>query len=185
MSQIDQFEINEKDQQIGFMNIKLREWKKDDLEDLVRFADNRKIWNNLSNAFPSPYTKEAAEIFITKTLEDDPRKILAIDLDGVAIGSIGIFPEIDIHRKNAAIAYWIAESYWGKGIASLAVKLMIDYGLANFEITRIYAKPFGYNKASHRVLEKVGFVREAIIRNGVFKNNQYFDEHIYSIRKTT
>jgi len=166
----------------GFGNMLIREWREEDISDLVRFADNRKIWNNLADAFPSPYTKKDAIAFITKTLQDNPRKILAIDIDGLAIGSIGIFPEKDIHSKNAAIAYWVAEQYWGKGIAGAAVKLMIDYGFKNFDITRIYAKPFGYNKASHRVLEKAGFTKEAIIKNGVFKNNQYFDEHIYSIR---
>lgn len=162
------------------MNITLRDWKEEDRFDLKKFANNRNIWNNLADAFPSPYTDEDAFKFIKKVQLDLPRKILAIDLDGQAIGSIGIFPDKDIHRKNAAIAYWIAEPFWGKGIATQAVKQMTIYGFSNFKITRIYAKPFGFNKASHRVLEKAGFIKEAIIKNGVYKNNQYYDEHIYS-----
>jgi ribosomal-protein-alanine N-acetyltransferase len=165
------------------MNITIRNWVIEDIPELTKYANNRHIWNNLADVFPSPYTEADAEEFIKKVKKDSPRKILAIDTEGQAIGSIGIFPESDIHRKNAAIAYWIAEPFWGKGIATQAVRLMLEYSFNKFEVTRIYAKPFGFNKASHSVLEKAGFKKEAVIKNGVFKNNQYFDEYIYSIQK--
>lgn len=165
------------------MNINIREWGKQDMVYLIKFANNRNIWNNLADAFPSPFTEADAIAFLNGAQKDYPRKRLTIDMDGQSIGSIGIFPDRDIHRKNAAIAYWIAEPFWGKGIATRAVSLMVLYGFSNFDITRIYAKPFGFNKASHRVLEKAGFKREAIIKDGVYKNNHYFDEYIYAIRK--
>lgn len=166
------------------MDIIIRDWEKGDIKNLIKYASNRNIWNNLADAFPNPYTEADARAFIESVQRDFPRKILAIDMEGESIGSIGIFPESDIHQKNAAIAYWIAEEFWGQGITTQAVRRMVEYGFANFDITRIYAKPFGLNKASHKVLEKAGFIREAIIKDGVYKNNQYLDEYLYSIRKT-
>ncbi len=165
------------------MKIIIRDWEKEDINNLLKHANNLHVWNNLADAFPSPYTEADANAFIERVQRDFPRKILTIDTDGQSVGSIGIFQDSDIHRKNAAIAYWIAEPFWGRGIATQAVRLMVGYGFANFDITRIYAKPFGFNKASHRVLEKVGFKKEAVIKDGVYKNDQYYDEYIYSIRK--
>ena len=127
------------------MNITIRNWEKEDIPDLIQHANNRHIWNNLADGFPSPYTELDAREFIERVQNDSPRKILAIHFEGQTIGSIGIFPESDIHRKNAAIAYWIAEPFWGKGIATQAVRLMLEYGFKTFDITRIYAKPFGFN----------------------------------------
>ena len=78
------------------MNITLRDWQQEDIGDLKKFADNRNIWNSLADAFPNPYTDKDAIEFVEKVQGDLPRKILAIDIDGQAIGSIGIFPDKDI-----------------------------------------------------------------------------------------
>lgn len=163
--------------------IKIRPWEIDDHENLVKFANNRKIWDNLADAFPHPYTKEDALQFIKKVNSNEPLKVFAIDLEGLAIGSIGIFQDQDIHRKNAAVAYWLAEPFWGRGITVQAIQLILNYAFVTFDITRIYAKPYGYNKASHRVLEKAGLTLELVIRNGVYKNGEYQDEYVYSILK--
>lgn len=167
------------------MKLRLRKWEIGDVDNLTKYGDNRKIWNHLADAFPSPFTRNDAIEFIEKVNSISPNKVLAIEYHNEAIGSIGIFPDTDIHRKNAAIAYWIAEPFWGKGIATEAVRLMVDYGFDSFDIERIYAKPFGFNLASHRVLEKVGFTKTAVIKDGVFKNDEYHDEYIFSLTKAS
>lgn len=165
------------------MNIKLKDWEFSDLEFLVKYANNKNISNNLADSFPTPYTANDGMEFIQRVSNHNPRKIFAIVFDKVAVGSIGCFPDSDIHRKNAAIAYWVAEPYWGKGIATESIKLMVDYGFKAFDIDRIYAKPFGRNKASHRALVKAGFKLEATIEKTIFKNGEYLDELIFGYRK--
>jgi RimJ/RimL family protein N-acetyltransferase len=59
----------------------------------------------------------------------------------------------------------------------------VEYGFETFDITRIFARPFSTNTASHRVLEKAGFVCEARLKNAVYKNGEYMDELIYVIIK--
>lgn len=162
------------------MNINIRKWQIEDLDDLVYYANNKNIADNLADEFPYPYTAESGQQFIQRVASDDPTKIFAITIDNKAIGSIGIFPESGTHRKNAAIAYWVAEPFWGRGIAAKAIKLIIEYGLRTFNITRIYAKPYSSSLRSHRVLEKTGFKLEAIIKDGIFKNGKYLDELIYA-----
>ena len=104
-------------------------------------------------------------------------------MDGKAAGGIGIHPQEDIYCKNAEMGYWLAEPYWGKGIITKAVLQMIDYAFANFDISRIYARPFGTNIGSQKVLEKAGFKLEARIEGSLFKKGEYLDELIYAVRR--
>ncbi len=164
------------------MHVAIRKWTMADLESLVKYADNKKISDNLADGFPHPYTIEDGKTFIEKVSQEDPTKIFAVLADDQVVGSIGIFPDTDIHRKNAAVAYWIAEPYWGKGIALQAIRLILDYASKTFDITRVYAKPYGRNPNSHRVLEKAGFTLEATLHEAIFKNGEYLDELIYSRR---
>lgn len=154
-----------------------------DLDSLVRFADNKNIAKWLTDQFPHPYTKEDGVIYLNMILQDNPTKVFAIDMNGIAVGSIGIFPQGDIHRKSAETGYWLAEEYWGKGIMPEAIRQIIDYGFKTFDIVRIYARPFSTNKGSQRVLEKAGFTLEARLINALYKNDEYMDELIYSIRR--
>jgi [ribosomal protein S5]-alanine N-acetyltransferase len=158
-------------------------WKTDDLVHLVKYANNKYIADNLTNAFPHPYNEEDGIKFISAFKDDDPIKVFAIRIEQRAIGSIGIFPQSDIHYKNAETGYWIAEEFWGYGIATKAVKFIINYGFKTFDIERIFARPFGTNIASQRVLEKSGMIHEATLRNTLYKNEKFKDELIYSIRK--
>ena len=165
------------------MDFSLRPWQKDDLDDLVHYANNIKISRFLTDKFPHPYTKEDGKKFIEFASQNDPANIMAIIIDNRASGGIGIHPLHDIERFNAEMGYWLAEDYWGNGIITQAIHQMIDYSFQYFEINRIFARPFGTNKASQRVLEKTGFVLEGELKKTMFKNGVFEDELIYAIRK--
>lgn len=165
------------------MNFKLRPWQKDDLESLVKYANNWEIAKFLSDKFPHPYTKQAGEGFITFATSHNPTQIFAIEIQGKAVGSIGVFPQEDIHRKNAELGYWLAEPFWGKGIIPQAIRQMIEYGFETFEIDRIFARPFGSNIRSQRVLKKSGFQLETRFKKTIWKKDRYEDELVYGIRK--
>lgn len=165
------------------MKFKLRPWKKDDLPSLVKHANNFEIARNMMDIFPHPYTKEDGEKFLEMVLKQDPPMILAIEVEGEAVGSIGLHPQKDIMRKNGELGYWLAEPFWGKGIVTKAIKEMVDYGFKNLDIERIFARPFGTNIASQKALEKAGFKLEAHLENTLYKNQEYQDELIYALRK--
>lgn len=153
----------------------------DDVPSLVKYADNRKIWQNLRDGFPHPYTVSDAENFITRVNSSDPRTAFAIATDSEAIGSIGMLPGVDVHRFTAEMGYWIAEPFWGKGIMTEAVRLFIEWAFSDFDLHRISAMPYASNIASHRVLEKAGFLLEGIIRSGAYKDGNIVDMFMYSI----
>lgn len=161
----------------------LRPWRESDIDSIVKYANNPKIAANLTDAFPYPYTQDDGKKFLSMVIPNDPVTVFAIEVDGEACGAIGLFPQTDIHRKSAECGYWLAENHWGRGIISEAIKQMVDYGFKTFDIVRIYARPFSFNSASQRVLEKAGFTLEARLKKACFKNGKLCDELIYSIVK--
>jgi RimJ/RimL family protein N-acetyltransferase len=165
------------------MNFILRPWTINDLDSLVNYANNPNIARNLTDKFPYPYTSEHGKAFISFATQGTPVNVFAIDINGEAVGGIGIHPQADIQRKNAELGYWLAEPFWGKGIITSAIRQIIDYGFENFEITRIYARPFETNIASKKALEKTGFVFEGRFEKTLYKNGEYLDELIYAVRK--
>jgi RimJ/RimL family protein N-acetyltransferase len=163
--------------------MQLRPWNTNDLDSLVECANNPNISKFMMNKFPYPYTREAGERFIAFATQENPTHIMAIEVDGKAVGGIGIHPLSDIESKNAEMGYWLAEPYWGKGYITEAVKQMIEYGFKNFDINRIFARPFGTNTASQKVLKKTGFLLEAKFEKTFFKNGEYLDECVYAVRR--
>ncbi|MFK7786531.1 MAG: GNAT family N-acetyltransferase [Crocinitomicaceae bacterium] len=161
--------------------ISLREFRSEDKARLIELANNANIANNLRDGFPHPYTLEAAEQFIKDSQSSNPTTRFCIEKDGVYVGNIGLHPDTDIYRMNAEIGYFVGEPYWGKGIASQAVKLMVTYGFDHLNVHRIGGGVFSYNVASAKVLENAGFEYEGKLKQAVFKNGVFYDELRYGI----
>lgn len=155
-----------------------------DEESLTKLANNKKIWDNLRDYFPHPYTIDHAKIFIDSVANEDPPFTFGITFQTKLCGVISLIVQTDIYRKTAELGYWIGEPFWGNGIASTAVELICKYGFNKLDIVRIEAAAFDFNKASMRVLEKNGFQKEGIAKNGAIKNDQLFDEYRYALLKS-
>jgi RimJ/RimL family protein N-acetyltransferase len=159
----------------------IREWRRGDEPSLVRHANNRKVWINLRDAFPHPYTMADADWWIDTASNGTPLTSFAIEVDRAAVGGIGFVLKDDIFRRSAEIGYWLGEEFWGRGIVSEALQAMTEYAFANFDLCRIYAGVFEWNTASMRVLEKAGYEFEGRMRKAVMKDGKNIDECIYSI----
>jgi ribosomal-protein-alanine N-acetyltransferase len=164
-------------------SISLRSWQPHDVELLAKYFNNAAIWNNMRDYIPHPYLTEDAERFIEAQKGVDPVQNFAIMDAGELAGGIGIVLREDIYRMNVELAYWIAEPFWGKGIATKAVELMTRFVFDNFEINRIVAEVFEYNRPSMRVLEKNGYYLQTVSRKGILKNDLLYDNYIWVSQK--
>lgn len=166
-------------------DIIVRPWQTGDELSLVKHANNRKIWRNVRDRFPYPYTLKDAEIWVRVAGADRNMLNLAIEFEGQAVGGIGIVFKQDVYRRSAEIGYWLGEAYWNRGIATRAVKALTAYIFKQkqFDINRIYAGIFEYNIASARVLEKAGYALEARLRKSVTKDGKTVDELVYAMLK--
>jgi ribosomal-protein-alanine N-acetyltransferase len=168
--------------EIFFEGIVLRQWSLADAAKLALIADNKKIADNLRDGFPFPYFfKDAREWLSNIIPENNPPKFFAITIDKKLVGSIGIVTKTDIYRKNFEIGYFLDEEFWGRGIATKAIKAATSYAFGNFDVVRIYAEPFADNAGSRKALENAGFVLEATLKNYVIKNGVIKDSCIYSV----
>lgn len=167
------------------MEFELRKWKREDAEDIAKYANNENIAANLRNVFPFPYTIKDAEEYVNSCVENNEERQIcrAIVVDGHAVGSIGIFCGADVYEKSGELGYWLAEEFWKKGIMTRAVREISREAFDKFDIIRIFAEPYAYNAGSRRVLEKAGFVLEGVMRNSVYKNGQVHDYCMYALLK--
>ncbi len=159
----------------------LRPWRFSDADAMVHHANNRKIWLNLRDRFPHPYTHADAHAWLAMRAADtgSPHNF-AIEFDAEAIGGIGLEFFTDVHRMTAEIGYWLGESMWGRGFATLAVKATTEYAFATFELHRLQAMVYQWNPASARVLEKAGYTLEGRLRKYIVKDNRIGDALIYA-----
>ena len=159
----------------------LRPPRMTDAESMARYANNYNIWRNVRDRFPHPYTLDDAVTFLAARVHAGPVTDFCIDYNGECIGMIGIILQTDVHRKSAEFGYWLAEPFWGRGIVTKAAQKLIPHIFEHFDLVRLYACIFAYNKSSMRVLEKAGFRFECIFEKAVFKDNQLVNEHRYCL----
>ena len=161
--------------------IQLRRLNKSDNSELSKLANNKKVWDNLRDYIPYPYTKKDADFFIELTEKEKPNQTFGISTKKNELcGIIGLVIQEDVYRLTAEIGYWLGEDYWGKGIATMAIELITQYGFEELKLERIHTGVFEFNIASMKALEKNGYLKDGIFRNNVIKNNIIYDEHRYS-----
>lgn len=165
------------------MNIKIRKWKIEDAKNLAEALNNKKILDNLRDGLPYPYTESDAEWYIDSIQKENSNYAFAITVDDVAVGSIAVFRQGNIHFRTGELGYYLKEEFWGKGIVTESVRQIVDYIFDNTDIIRIFAEPFSFNKGSCRVLEKNGFECEGLLRSNAVKNGKICDMKLYSIIK--
>ncbi len=159
----------------------IRSYRSSDLAALVRHADNPRVEENLRDRFPHPYTAADAREWLSVAMQQDPEANFAIAVGGELVGTIGLQVGSDVYRQSAEIGYWLGEDYWGRGIATGAVRAMTKWGFDNLGLLRIYALVFATNPASVRVLEKAGYTLEGRMRNAVVKRGRVMDQLLLAI----
>ena len=158
----------------------VRSWTWKDCDALVHHANNRNIWINLRDRFPYPYTREDGKRWLEIVTEIKPETNFAIAVQGEAIGAIGFSIQSDVGYRSAEIGYWLGEEFWGRGIATQALRAVTDYAFEHYDLCRLYAHVFEWNMASARVLEKAGYTLEARLKKSVTKDERTIDQLLYA-----
>ena len=148
----------------------LRRWRAKDIGSLVQHANNMHVSRYLRERFPYPYTRRDARGFLagaTGAGSEDTK--LAIDVDGEAVGGIGVIIGTDIERFSAEVGYWLGEAFWGRGIATEALNMFSQDVFQRLNLLRLFAVASVANVGSARVLEKAGYQQEGVMRSAAVK----------------
>lgn len=148
---------------------------------MVKYANNYNIFRWVKDNFPYPYSNRDAEQWITVSRNTNDGLNYAITTQKELIGGIGVKFKGDVYKYSWELGYWLGEPFWGKGIATEAVKVFTKYLFSHYNIRSITANVYEGNKASMKVLTKAGFKLDGIIRKAVFKEKLFWDLYVYSI----
>ena len=117
--------------------------------------------------------EESLEIIRT-VFDNDTTWAIVLKDTGEAIGAIGYGPSCDCNlparEGEPTVGYWVARPYWGRGICTEALGLMIRNILSDTDIASLISGHFIDNPASGRVMEKCGFIPTG---------EECFDESLY------
>ena len=138
----------------------LRKWRESDAESLYKYASDPELG---PRAGWPPHTSVDESLNIIRTVFNT-ETMWAVELKETseAIGCVGYLPatksNLKIPDDQCEVGYWIARPYWGEGICTEALKLVIDYCFNKKGFSILWGDYFPENPASGRVMEKCGFV---------------------------
>jgi RimJ/RimL family protein N-acetyltransferase len=174
---------------INGLLVNLRELSINDAMDISRLMTyniSRSLWE-----VPYPYTIENALEFINSSHRDF-KSLKAVNfaiqyknnLESVnrIVGIIGL-KNIDYDKKNTNLGYWIGEPYWGNGIATESVTLVINYAFSVLGLEEVYAYVYSENKASIRVLEKNGMTKKGEVNEYNQMSDRYKNSFKFMIQR--
>ncbi len=119
----------------------VRPWRLDDAQSVASHANNRKIWLGVRDLFPHPYTIQDAHEFLQRANSEEPAMKFCIEIEGAAVGGIGVHPGQDVYRRTATVGYWLGEQFWGRGVMTEVVTAVTDFCFDNFHSTESLRRP--------------------------------------------
>ncbi len=163
-------------------NVKLKLRDREDLAFLFDFWNDLKCYGEFEAIHPQMSKTEIEKRIETSTSSENSvvwTWFVIEKKDRTKIGFVVYF--INQPRQWLEIGYALLPSEMGKGYGTEAVQIMIDYLFLSKDIGRVQATTDERNRASQRVLEKVGFKKEGIIRHSGFTRGVYVNDFLYSI----
>jgi RimJ/RimL family protein N-acetyltransferase len=160
----------------------LRPYRTSDIAALPALAGDFAVARWMTATFPHPYTPADAEAWVARASAESPLDNFAVEVGGELAGGIGLRPHDGEHAGVADFGYWFGRAFWGHGLATEAARLCIAYAIRERGLRRLEAHVFAPNLASARVLEKCGFVREAVMREAlVERDGSVVDAWLYAL----
>ncbi len=163
----------------------LRPWRPEDLDSLVKHANDERVSRGLRDRFPFPYTRADGEAFLDGRVLNPAGISLAIERDGQPCGGIGLQQGVGERACGAELGYWLGHAFWGQGLMTRVVGLFAPWAMDHRELYRLQATVADFNVGSARVLEKNGFVHEGVERCAIFKRGELHDLLRYARVRTS
>jgi ribosomal-protein-alanine N-acetyltransferase len=154
----------------------LRPYRLQDVDDVFSYASDPK-WARFLPMVPQPYTEEDAEKFIAGQilLDKETHPFWAIEQNEVVIGGLDL--RFDFEHQVGELGYSLAQTHWGKGFVAEAAGAVIDAAFSAYpELNRIRAWADSRNAGSLRVMEKLGMVREGVLRQNHVNRGEFIDQ---------
>jgi ribosomal-protein-alanine N-acetyltransferase len=162
--------------------ITLRELQVGDAKSLHRLLTTAEVSRFIS---PPPTTVEGFERFIAWT-QRERQAGTYVCFAVVPQGSdtaVGIF-QIRALGPTFETAEWgfaLGQAHWGSGIFAKTAGLVVDFAIDTLQVRRLEARSAVENGRGNGALQKIGAIREAVLRKSFLKDGRYHDQVLWSI----
>lgn len=172
--------------QLETSRLTLREMTLDDVEFYFHHFNNEKIVEG--SIFPGPKSLETAkkelELYCVNPFKENRGirwGIIRREHDEL-IGTCGYY-DWNKTAHRAEIGYDLEPAYWGQGIMTEALQAALQYGFERMRLNRIQVLIDSKNTRSVKLVDKLGFKREGVLRQYSHFNGQFRDEICFSLLK--
>lgn len=165
-------------------NVTLRYLEFDDIDTLYRWETDIElaIWAGWTPPLSRAAFRHKYEQRITEPEKD--LVMLGIEFEGQLVGYVQLALIEDDERRAAAGVLVGEKSMWGRGIASTALRILLDYAFTVRNLERVYAEVYGFNQRSLRLMEHIGFQKEGVLRQHEIHNGARQDMHVFGMLKS-
>lgn len=163
--------------------LRLRPYRLDDVEQVLLVSMDAE-WARFLPV-PIPYRRKDAEEFVARQvlLDRVATPSWAIELDGSYAGGINL--RFNFDHRLAELGYATAPRWWGQGVAPEAARAVIDTAFrTHADLNRVRATADLRNRASQRVMEKLGMRREGVLRQNRYAREEFVDEAWYGLLRS-
>lgn len=163
----------------------LRGVRESDVKDVFAYASKQNVTRFVF--FDQHKSLKDAEFFINeiagayyRNKEPEPYAITIKGSDTL-IGTCGCFK---VSKGVMEMGYVIDDEHWGKGYVPEAGKALVDHVFKNYDVGTIRCRSNNKNEASKRVMEKIGFKFDGVLRSAIQVRGEYWDMHMTSILRS-
>ena len=153
--------------------------------ELARLLNDKDIYEN-TESLPYPYTEAHAKEYVSGATKRYEKGMLdymiLLKESSQLVGGVAF-----AHQKlnhSGALSFWTGTEFWNLGYCSEAIKRILFQAFTSWEINRIFAYHFLFNKGSEKVMQKNGMKFEGILREYKYKKGQFYDVGLYAILKS-
>lgn len=165
----------------------LKAWSvKDSLELFLLVDKNRQYLQPWLPWVPDVKTEQDSIKFISdaiKEFKSGDSLELGIWFSDILVGCIGLHG-VNKSNRRASLGYWLSRDYQKRGIMTRSIRALIDYSFDTLNLNRIALEAGTENVASCAIAERLGFVKEGILRQFEFVNGRFLDYRAYSVLKS-
>lgn len=163
------------------MDISIRKFQEKDIENKIKWINDSSNNKYLHYELPLEYSKTLNWFHRIKDRTD--RYDAVIEADNIPVGLIGLL-SIDENNKKAEYYIVLGDTrFKGKGIAHRASKLILEYGFEKLDLNKIYLYTERENIKAQRLFEKVGFIKEGLLKEDIRNGHELVDRYVYGICK--
>jgi [ribosomal protein S5]-alanine N-acetyltransferase len=153
-----------------------------DAPQVKALAGDQRIYET-TLCIPYPYEDGIAESWISRhqrCFYEGLGVVFAICLsNGLLIGAVSL-SRAGLYNR-AELGYWIGIGYWNNGYCTEAAEAIVEYGFETLGFHKISGRHLAGNRASGRVLEKIGMLLEGVLRDDVLKDGEYVTVELYGM----